>query len=240
MFEAALILYQHRKHSLLQQKMEPENPFDVDDDFFSQTVDMLDVDIGILDEGIPKSNVATTPQENHVDMSQEFIECEDPMDIPGPAGRRIPKASRLTGEGAWGDKDFSSTKSLAKIYNAIAKEMFSASPAWDNLVKDIPFPQEQTIADISDLKETQKVKRVIAIVTSMIQIHRSGYAVLSDPSGTIKAVIHEKVLNHYSEMLEPGSALVLKDISLLVTSTEKCLNVTKRNIEQVYALPERM
>ncbi|KAG6424317.1 hypothetical protein SASPL_114732 [Salvia splendens] len=104
--------------------------------------------------------------------------------------------------------------------------------AEDGLIPSTP------ISSIKKCLNGDKVVQVVAIVKSCTPNGLGGLLVsLKDPTGTIDATIHHKVLseNEFGKELTTGAALILHKVAIFApVRTARYLNVTTRNLVKVF------
>ncbi|CAH9143965.1 unnamed protein product [Cuscuta epithymum] len=98
------------------------------------------------------------------------------------------------------------------------------------------------VSGITTLKSITKcmsrVEKVVAVIKSSKPNGLGGLMVtLKDPTGTITASIHPKVLGEgkFCKNIDVGTVVVLKEVAVFAPSRSAvCLNITVRNLEKVF------
>ncbi|KAK6127630.1 hypothetical protein DH2020_038609 [Rehmannia glutinosa] len=105
--------------------------------------------------------------------------------------------------------------------------------AEDGVVKSTP------ISSIKKCLNGDKVVQVVAVIKSCTLNGLGGMIVsLKDPTGTVGASVHQKVLSHseFGKNLTIGSVLILREVAVFapVRSPAHYLNITLRNLVKVF------
>ncbi|XP_070566043.1 homologous recombination OB-fold protein-like [Ptychodera flava] len=119
--------------------------------------------------------------------------------------------------------------------------------AWMNMKKDMDLNENDPNSILSQsniaivmrkasLKQLAKgkVPHLCVLIKSVNFCDAS--AVFRDPSGEMQGTVHRKLLEEYQSDMKPGTALVLRQVSVLSPSLRNhYLNITPSNLIQVYS-----
>ncbi len=60
-------------------------------------------------------------------------------------------------------------------------------------------------------------------------------ALVRDPTGSMPATVHQKVLEEYRGIIVPGASILLREVSIFTPRIGiHYLNITPRNVEKIY------
>lgn len=124
------------------------------------------------------------------------------------------------------------------------EEVFNDRP-WQTLMKDLQDDGQDTLQRFSLASSLQKAKKkqlprgkilfVMAVIETLEWPGKDASVTLKDKSGTIQGTIHESLMKEYECDLQPGSVLVLRQVSVISpTSRNHYLNITPANVVCVY------
>lgn len=86
-----------------------------------------------------------------------------------------------------------------------------------------------------------KVTHLRVLIKSIVPSGGNATAVLKDPTGEILGTFHSQALEDHPSELQPGAALVLRQVSMFSPSVRKhYLNITADNIVRVYTVNGRV
>ncbi|XP_033745309.1 uncharacterized protein LOC117330870 isoform X2 [Pecten maximus] len=124
------------------------------------------------------------------------------------------------------------------------EEVFNERP-WQTLMRDLQDDGQDTLQRFSLASSLQKAKKkqlpkgkvlfVMAVIETLEWPGKDASVTLKDKSGTIQGTIHESLMKEYECDLQPGSVLVLRQVSVISpTSRNHYLNITPANVVCVY------
>ncbi|KAJ3087844.1 hypothetical protein HK102_010167 [Quaeritorhiza haematococci] len=180
--------------------------------------------------------------------------------LPGPAGclpplhdhtravsmkRPAPMESSSTG-GSLSRSSSSSSSSLSPNKRPRTSSSLSSSAKrsaeakfgkpWERMLQTLPDYNETTrIASIALAKLEEKVERLVVLVKDLKQSDVDASLTLKDPTGEIRAIMHQKVFDDFPDSIVMGAVLELKEVSMFrPTPRSLYLNVTSSNIMSIF------
>ncbi|KAK9688661.1 hypothetical protein RND81_09G001900 [Saponaria officinalis] len=172
--------------------------------------------------------------------------------IPGPAGaiqaamhrkdRHAPPHSRHSDDFSDGNKELVeiSTQEYLRRVEEDSGEEFSRDPwifAIDSLRRCGEF-DATALKDVKKCMNAERIDQVVAVVKSCTPNGLGDMIVtLKDPTDTVGASVHRKVLNagEFGKSITAGSVLILQKVVVFPSSYASCcLNITTRNVVKVY------
>ncbi|XP_047050988.1 uncharacterized protein LOC124656253 [Lolium rigidum] len=185
--------------------------------------DALDVDDSDLHHNLPSSSVPLRP-------STTSHHRPPHRRIPGPASA-VQDAMRLR-------SPFSSVPAVRADGQAADTDFQLDS--WLRALQDLGDARGWQQPGIGKIRVDRALDRACRVVGMVTMCTPNGFGDLmlnmKDPSGTIDASVHKKVLSNenISKGLSVGSVIILKQVAVLRPSNTVCyLNVTQKNIEKV-------
>ncbi|GAB2222022.1 hypothetical protein Droror1_Dr00013219 [Drosera rotundifolia] len=188
--------------------------------------------------------------------------CASPLSSPRPEQEQLPELSpnshRLIPGAAGAIQAAMHRKSGEQNGLACGKELEISTQEYIRRIKEdhgeefmhepwlsaIDFLQQEGVANRTPLSEVKKhvdackIDQVVAIVKSCSPNGFGGFMVtLKDPSDTIGASIHRKVMNpkEFCRDIKVGSVLILQKVAVFSpTCSSRYLNVTVNNIIKVF------
>ncbi|XP_064401292.1 homologous recombination OB-fold protein-like [Halichondria panicea] len=126
------------------------------------------------------------------------------------------------------------------------EECFSSGP-WADMLNDLDMNDSRSAALLqyniaNAIAETGtkrlargKVPHLRVLLKSIAPVGRNASAVLKDLSGEILCTIHSRVFEEHQKELQPGAAIILRQVSLFSPAPRKhYLNITPDNIIRIY------
>ncbi|XP_014207670.1 uncharacterized protein LOC106638822 [Copidosoma floridanum] len=160
--------------------------------------------------------------------------------FPGPAGLLV-DTKLIQAPVVDVDKRENKNKKHSNVCSQNTENLFTTG-AWQIMMDDFPpYFELQDIATVQEnaselSKKFKKVPYLAGLIHTIDYKPNNPHIVLKDISGKINACIHHSVCKNYPNALGTNVVLLIKDVSLIVTSKKfVCIIITMKNLVSIYS-----